>query len=103
MNINRDFEYSLSIEIIRTRFSENISSECMMYYVDALRFFMLMHNKDKFLSSPVIIIQSMSKEEDQIDQALAQMERTVYGRLPHKTEVQKAILRLDPFGEVRAE
>ena len=38
LNINRDFEYSLSIEIIRTRFSENISSECMMYYVDALRF-----------------------------------------------------------------
>ena len=62
-----------------------------------------MHNKDTFLSSPVIIIQSMSKEEDQIDQVLAQMERTVYGRLPHKTEVQKAILRLDPYGEVRAE
>ena len=38
ININRDFEYNLSIEIIRTRFSENISSECMMYYVDALRF-----------------------------------------------------------------
>ena len=45
----------------------------------------------------------MSKEEDQIDQALAPKERTVYGRLPRKTEVQKAILRLDPYGEVRVE
>ena len=62
-----------------------------------------MHNKDTFLSPPVIIIQSMSKEEDQIDQALAQKECTVYGRLPRKMEVQKEILRLDPYGEVRVE
>ena len=64
---------------------------------------MLVHNKDTLLSPPVIIIQSMSKEEDQIDQELAQMERMVSGRLPHTAEAQKAILRLDPFGEVRAE
>ena len=71
LNINRDFEYSLSIEIRRTRFSENISSECMMYYVDALKFDADAQRR-YILSSQVIIIQSMSKEEDQIDQALAQ-------------------------------
>ena len=41
----------------------------------------------------------MSKEKDQINQALARKERTVCGRLPHKAEVdvQKAILHLAPL------